>query len=138
MEAAVAARKLTNVRFLGHRADLAAVMKGAWLFIHFPLRETFGLVVIEAMAAGVPVLARRVGGIPDILSGLEATSLYEVNASPTCLAADIIALADDPRRLEDLAGEQYRAVCSRFDKPAFIRTMTDLYQRLLSAPSRPT
>jgi glycosyltransferase involved in cell wall biosynthesis len=137
LEAAVATRQLANLRFLGHRPDLAAVMKSARLFVHFPRRETFGLVVIEAIAAGVPVLARRVGGIPDILDGLENACLYEAEAPASVVGRDILSLLDTPDRLARLTAEQYKGARLRFDQPAFIQAMVETYRPLLESPREP-
>jgi glycosyltransferase involved in cell wall biosynthesis len=137
LEAAIAARKLTNIRLLGHRSDLAAVMKNARLFIHFPQRETFGLVVIEAIAAGVPVLARRVGGIPEILGSVENTCLYEAQAPASFVARDILGRMRHSGDLARLAEEQHREALRRFDTPAFLQAMVETYRRLIKSRSGP-
>ena len=56
-----------RVRFLGARDDVPALMKEADLFVHPSTREGFGLVVAEAHAAGLPVVATDVGGVREIV-----------------------------------------------------------------------
>lgn len=56
-----------RVRFLGARGDVPALMKGADVFVHPSTREGFGLVVAEAHAAGLPVVATDVGGVSEIV-----------------------------------------------------------------------
>lgn len=55
------------VHFLGYRADAARWMFGFDLFLHTPLHEGFGLVLLEAMAARRAIVATRVSAIPEIV-----------------------------------------------------------------------
>jgi glycosyltransferase involved in cell wall biosynthesis len=57
----------SRVTFLGFRQDVPRWLQGADLLVHAPRMEAFGLVVIQAMACGVPVVATAVGGIPEIV-----------------------------------------------------------------------
>lgn len=56
-----------RVNFLGFRRDIEACIRAFDLFVHAPHSEAFGLVVAEAMAVGLPVVATRAGGIPEIV-----------------------------------------------------------------------
>ncbi len=59
----------TRVRFLGRRdaADLPALMAAADLLVWPAYREAYGMALLEAQAAGIPVAAGAVGGVPDIV-----------------------------------------------------------------------
>ena len=57
-----------RVIFLGLRNDVNALMSEADLLVHPARTEGFGLVIAEALAAGLPVIASDVGGIPEVLS----------------------------------------------------------------------
>ena len=89
-----------DVRDLLHAADLV-VLPATW-------SEPFGRVVIEAMAAGVPVIASRVGGIPEILTGRFAGQLVP-RSDPRALGAAIERLLDWRRTEPDLgpAGREH-------------------------------
>jgi glycosyltransferase involved in cell wall biosynthesis len=56
-----------RVRWLGKRSDVPAVMKSFDVFALTSIYEGFGLVLLEAMAAGIPVVASRVSAIPEVL-----------------------------------------------------------------------
>jgi glycosyltransferase involved in cell wall biosynthesis len=57
-----------QVRFLGHVPDAAGLLASHRVLAHAATMESLGIVIIEALAAGRPVLAAAVGGIPEIIS----------------------------------------------------------------------
>ena len=57
-----------HVQLLGQRAAVAPLLAQASLYVHTATHETFGLVLAEALAAGVPALALAVGGVPEVLA----------------------------------------------------------------------
>jgi glycosyltransferase involved in cell wall biosynthesis len=61
-----------QVSFLGYRSNAAACIPGHALYVHSALHENFPLVVVEAMACGLPVVAGAVGGIREAFArGIE-------------------------------------------------------------------
>lgn len=61
-----------TVRWLGFQSDIPSLLAAADIFVLPSLQEALGLSVLEAMAAGLPVVASRVGGIPELIeSGRE-------------------------------------------------------------------
>ena len=67
--ARIAALGLTDqVQLLGYQESVAALLAQASLYVHTATHETFGLVLVEAVAAGVPALALAVGGVPEVLA----------------------------------------------------------------------
>jgi glycosyltransferase involved in cell wall biosynthesis len=83
-----------RVRFLGHRHDIADLMRGADLFV-FPTRyEPFGLVILEAAASSLPVITTRLAGAAQLLEGGAGVVLDDPEDTPTLTAA-MLRLADD-------------------------------------------
>ncbi|AFY55117.1 glycosyltransferase [Rivularia sp. PCC 7116] len=91
----------TNTYFVGYLtgADLASAFASADAFV-FPSRtETLGLVLLEAMAAGCPVVAARSGGIPDIVTDGVNGYLFEPKSDDTgAIAATLRLLREKQQR----------------------------------------
>ncbi len=68
-----------KVTFAGIRNDVPKLLCDSHLFVHLPDYETFGMVVLEAMAAGLPVVASNVGGIPELIVSGKSGYLVDNN-----------------------------------------------------------
>ena len=86
-----------HARFVGYKSgeDLADHYAAADLFAFSSLTETFGNVVLEALASGLPVVALRAGGIGDIVQPGVTGLLCEPDATPEQFARAVTALVDD-------------------------------------------
>jgi glycosyltransferase involved in cell wall biosynthesis len=88
-----------RVRFLGHRDDVPKLMKAVDAMVHPSIDpEPFGRTLVEAMLAGVPVIATDAGAAPDILEGGRAGTLVPPNDAPA-LARAIAAVLSRPEAL---------------------------------------
>lgn len=105
------------------RAELAAVLRSADLFVLPSLAETQGAVLIEAMACGVPVLSTRVGGIPEIV-GEESGTLVPAS-DPDKLRAALRSMLNQLGRYDGARIAQ-RAE-ERFGYAAVGRQLHDIY-----------
>jgi glycosyltransferase involved in cell wall biosynthesis len=86
------------VVFLGFRADIPALLRQADVFVLASRAEPFGLVLSEARSAAVPIVATRVGGIPEALDDGRAGTLVP-SSNPRALAAALAhMLLDDEHR----------------------------------------
>lgn len=66
-----------TLKFLGHRTDIASLMSISSVLIHPARSEGFGLVIAEALASGLPVVASRIGGIPEVVGDSPAAILCD-------------------------------------------------------------
>jgi glycosyltransferase involved in cell wall biosynthesis len=87
-------------RFAGYRKgeDLADHYAASDIFAFSSLSETFGNVVLEAMASGLPVVALRAGGVGDIVQSGTTGMLVEPSEPPAHFASALISLVEDPAR----------------------------------------
>jgi glycosyltransferase involved in cell wall biosynthesis len=69
------------VRFLGYRQDIPAVMRSCDIYLHVAMKENCPFVVLEAIAAGLPVMALASGGIPELLEATTEEALV-IGSSP--------------------------------------------------------
>ncbi len=98
IEAAFAGFPPGRVRFLGRcaRADILSELAAHDLFVWPGLNEAYGVVYLEAQAAGLPVAALDSGGVPAVVAR-DRTALLAPNGDETALAATIARLIGDPK-----------------------------------------
>ncbi len=92
--------------------------------------EPFGLVACEAMSAGVPVVASRVGGLPEILDAPSAGALV-APANPAALASVTVALLSDGERYSRLSAAGAERVRQRFTAARMAALTRGVYRELL-------
>jgi glycosyltransferase involved in cell wall biosynthesis len=114
------------VQFLGWRRDLAAVYSSMDLFALTSLNEGTPVSLIEAMAAGVPVVATAVGGVPDVVSD-GTTGVLVPPRQPAALAAAIVDAVTRPSRSAHMAGLAREDVRRRFDAARLVQDIEALY-----------
>lgn len=90
-----------HVRFVGQRADVAAILASSDLFVLPSLFEGLPLAVLEAMSLALPVVATRIGGTLEALG--EDHPFFAEPASPASLAATVIDALSDRQRLAYVA-----------------------------------
>jgi glycosyltransferase involved in cell wall biosynthesis len=118
--------KGTSVRLLGARHDVPDVLASLAVFAFPSLFEGLCLAVIEAQAAGVPVVATPVGGIREtVVDG--KTGLLVPTRDPKALAAAIRRLLEDRPAAEAMAAEAKRRVRERFSIERMLAETLRLY-----------
>ena len=130
--------QLSNrVIFAGWRSDLAQVYGDLDVLVSCSHNEGMPISLIEAMAAGCPVVATNVGGVPDLIDDHQ-TGLLVPDGDPPRLAAAVLRLLQDTDRARELAGAAQHRVRNRFGMARFVAEMDELYTRLLSESAYPT
>ena len=95
--------------------------------------EAFGLYVIEAMAAGVPVVQPRTGAFPELIEATGGGITYEGDS--TALAAALEELLSNPQRARALGNAGRHAALEKFSAEAMARSTLDFYQEAVSSPA---
>jgi len=136
LEAQAARLGLTNrVHWHGMRRDAAALMPAFDLFALSSRTEGTPIALFEAMYAGVPIVATRVGGVPDVVS--EAEALLVEPESPDALAAALRrAIAENDPTLTRATKARERL--ADFAAGPWLAAYEALYRSLLPEPEHPT
>lgn len=121
-----------RVRFLGWRDDTPVLLHALDLFVFPSLNEGMGRALVEAMAAGRPIVASRAGGIPEVLAEGEAGLLVEP-ADALDLARGIETLLRDPGLRTGL-GEAGRRRAHHYGLDVMGERLAALYRELLGGP----
>jgi glycosyltransferase involved in cell wall biosynthesis len=124
-----------HIDFLGVRNDVEAILAASAIMVLPSLSEGLGLAMVEAMAAGVPVVASAVGGIGEVLTdGKMGLLAPPSNASD--LAAAIGRLARDPEWRAKLGRQARTHVHAYFDVRRSVRQLVDDYEHDRAALTR--
>ena len=118
------------------RAGVAAAMRRADLFVHPSTRETFGVVAVEALASGLPVVATDSGGVTEVLGDEpERFGALVAASDPGALAAAIVG-ALDRRSSFDPAALRAHSPRRASAPPGSLR-IVDLYEAVLAERAKP-
>jgi len=118
-----------KVRFLGWRSDVDEIMGCFDIFVLPSLNEGMGRVLVEAMAAGLPIVASSVGGIPDLVK--DGKNGHLVPPEDACaLEKAISALLEDKAQRKRM-GEAGKKMCRPYSTEAMVEQIDDLYRELL-------
>ena len=137
LERFVHARGLSHiVEFLGHREDVPALLRQADAYVLPTRSEAFPNGAIEAMAAGLPVVASAVGGLLDlIVTG--RTGILVDPGDAAALAAALESLMTNPAAAHALGAEARREVLSRYSFERMVAAFEQLYESELRMRTTP-
>jgi glycosyltransferase involved in cell wall biosynthesis len=119
-----------DVVFAGHRADVLALLQASDLLLHCSDFDALPTVLIEGLAAGLPVVAARVGGVPEIVTG-RTGRLVE----PGDVAGLVDALADligDPDARAAMGAAARARFAEQFEAGRFAERLRSLYDEVRS------
>lgn len=126
-----------RVRFLGHRDDVPALLEEADVFVLPSRSEAFPNSIMEAMAAGVAVVASDVGGIPELVRDGKTGRLVppgDVDA----LSSALLDLLGNPRKLEEFGRAGRRTVEETYSFDRMVDQFQTLYDAELSSRTKPS
>lgn len=116
-----------DVTFVGFRDDVPQLLQQLTVLVCSSHVEPFGRCVIEAMAAGVAVVATRVGGLPEIVED-NTTGLLVPPRQPDALAAAVARLLREPDVRRELTVAARERVVSRFGADEHVERVLALYR----------
>lgn len=124
--------KLTEKIILtGTLKDIPKVIKSSDLFVLPSIKEAFGIVLLEAMAAPLPIIASKVGGIPEIISDGKNGIMVEP-ANSEQLAAQILKLIENKPLAQKLSFVALHDV-KKFSAKLMAKKTEEVYDRILSS-----
>ena len=123
-----------QVHVLGPRKDVPALMHAIDLFVMPSIWEGFGLVLLEAMAAGRPIVASRVATIPEVVADGE-TGLLVPAGDPLALASALAELAEQPSMAAQMGDAGRERLRRQFSVEKMVGDTELLYRELFDEHS---
>jgi glycosyltransferase involved in cell wall biosynthesis len=129
-----------SVRHLGFVSDIPKVMSEIDVLVLSSTTEACPMVVLEAMAAGVPVVATDVGGVRELLrpGTADEAGLVVPPKNPRAITMGIRILLGSPEVARRLAQNGYRLARERFSLESCVERHRQVYGALLRSHRRPT
>ena len=120
-----------NIHFLGWREDIPQILAASDMLVLPSLKEAFGLVILEAMASRVPVIATRAGGVPDLIESGK-TGYLVPSANSDKIESAILNLLHNSDQKKDVVETAYQTVGSHFTAQKMAESTAQVYQKILS------
>jgi glycosyltransferase involved in cell wall biosynthesis len=118
-----------RIFYAGFRHDVERWLQAWDIFVHTPRLEAFGLVVAEAMATGLPIVATPVGGILDLVRD-GVTGIQVPPNSPEAMADALERLLLDPDLRESMGRRGQQVVHAEYGMDLYARRYLRLYEDL--------
>lgn len=115
-----------RITFLGQRKDVRQLLPGFDMYINSSITEGISVTILEAMAAGLPVIATNVGGNGEVVD-VEHTGLLVGARRPQELAKAMLSLAGDPQRRQAMSRAARRRLEESFTLQAMLSRYTQAY-----------
>lgn len=124
---------ISHVRFIGAQKNVWPLFDAFDVFVLPSRWEGFGIVLLEAMARGLPVVATRQGGVPEVVVDRETGTLVPVN-DESALAEAILGFLGNPEKAKGAGRRGQARVKEKFDLNATVRRMESIYRECLGEP----
>jgi glycosyltransferase involved in cell wall biosynthesis len=138
-QAFIAERRLADhIQFVGYvsEAEKAELLLRARLCLFIPLAEPFGMVMVESMLRGTPVIGSDHGG-PGVTIEDRVTGVQVDPFDPTAVARAVVGLYDDRPRWEAMSAAGRTFARSHFLLPAFVERFSAVARRAVEARTPP-
>lgn len=127
----VSTLKLVNkVLFLGKQDNVAELLQMSDLMLLLSEKEAFGLVLLEAMACGVPCVGTNIGGIPEVIRHNETGLIYPVGDIEG-ISNGCIELISDKERLNEYRKNGCELVRNYFSSKEIVNQYEDIYYKVV-------
>lgn len=123
-----------QVRLPGFRDNLPEILPCLDVLVHPARREGLGVVLLQASAAGIPVVASRVGGIPEVIAHGESGLLVPPD-DPGALAEAVSALLADPGKARAMGRRGRELIRERFSVDGMVQGNLAVYREVLGRKS---
>ena len=117
-----------KVQFLGFRNDVPQLMKQSNLFVLPSLSEPFGIILLEAMATGTPIVTTRNDGALHFLNG--DTAIFVDKASSSSLSSGILEVINNPEAAFERSKNALELFRTHYTPDAIMPKVLSLYQTL--------
>lgn len=119
-----------EVIFLGRQKNISDLLSISDIKLLMSEQESFGLVILEAMACKVPSIGTNVGGIPEVIE--QGETGYLVDLGDTKQAAKYaIKLLNDPKKLNKMSEAAFDKAKTKFHSETIVKEYLDLYKKVL-------
>lgn len=118
-----------SAQFHGFQSSIAGWLQAADLLIHTPRLEAFGLVVVQAMACGLPVVASAVGAMPELIENGQTGSLVPANDIEG-LGREVARLVQDRTERRRMGERGFARAMQYYDARQYARRHFSLYRTL--------
>lgn len=119
-----------NVIFVGKRTDIPQILANTDIFVYSSLWEGFGLAIVEAMAMAKPVIATKVGAVPEVVEH-NKTGILVSPSNPQELGNAILELLKDKKKASYMGVMGRRRVEDKFSSQIMTKNLENLYETLL-------
>ncbi|WP_062046835.1 N-acetyl-alpha-D-glucosaminyl L-malate synthase BshA [Bacillus sp. JCM 19034] len=120
----------SRVQFLGNQKHIAELLSMSDLMLLLSEKESFGLVALEAMACGVPVIGSDAGGIPEVVVDGKTGYICPVG-DIDCIVSKAVALLKDEKRHQQFSKESIKRVHDVFHSEHVVSQYEQLYAKML-------
>ncbi len=119
-----------NVVFTGYRHDVRDLLPALDVFVFPTLKEAMGIALVEAMAAGVPVVANQVGGVPEVVK--EGTGFLVTPGEAVSMADRTVELLHNPALRSEMGSNAFGFVADEFSAPRMAAKTEGVYHQMLT------